>query len=43
MGTHVAGIAVGDAAPGGLRGVAPGAKLIVGKIFSAPVGGAPPK
>jgi len=42
-GTHVAGIAVGDAAPGGLRGVAPGAKLIVGKIFSAPVGGGTPK
>lgn len=42
-GTHVAGIAVGDAGPGGLRGVAPGAKLIVGKIFSAPVGGGTPK
>lgn len=33
-GTHVAGIAAGDGGPGGLRGVAPGARIIAGQIFS---------
>lgn len=33
-GTHVAGIAAGDGGPGGMRGVAPGARIIAAKITS---------
>lgn len=37
-GTHVAGIAAADGGPGGIRGVAPGARIIAGKIFSRGIG-----